>query len=86
MTGASEEPTYEFDVAVSFAGEDRELVKEIVSRLKDAGKRVFYDADYQSATWNARWSKGADTFSQFVWTTRPLKDYVPPSAISTRDE
>ena len=51
MTGASEEPTYEFDVAVSFAGEDRELVKEIVSRLKDAGKRVFYDADYQSATW-----------------------------------
>ena len=51
MTGASEEPTYEFDVAVSFAGEDRELVEEIVSRLKDAGVRVFYDTDYQAAMW-----------------------------------
>lgn len=51
MIGASEEPTYEFDVAVSFAGEDRELVEEIVSRLKDAGVHVFYDTDYQAATW-----------------------------------
>jgi hypothetical protein len=51
MIGASEEPTYEFDVAVSFAGEDRELVEEIVSRLKDAGVHVFSDTDYQAATW-----------------------------------
>ena len=51
MTGASKEPTYEFDVAVSFAGEDRELVEEIVSRLKDAGISVFYDTDYQAASW-----------------------------------
>jgi TIR domain len=51
MTGASEEPTYEFDVAVSFAGEDRELVEGIVSRLKGAGIRVFYDTDYHVAMW-----------------------------------
>ena len=51
MTGASEEPAYEFDVAVSYAGEDRELVEEIVRRIKDAGIRVFYDTDYQPAMW-----------------------------------
>ena len=51
MTGASEEPTYEFDVAVSFAGEDRELVEEIVSRLKGAGIHVFFDTDYQADMW-----------------------------------
>jgi hypothetical protein len=51
MTGASAESTYEFDVAVSFAGEDRDFVEVIVSRLKDAGIRVFYDTDYQVAMW-----------------------------------
>src|SRR5689334_16213462 len=51
MTEASEEPIYEFDVAVSLAGEDRELVEEIVSRLKVAGIRVFYDTDYQADMW-----------------------------------
>src|SRR5580658_6605423 len=50
-TGASEEPGYEFDVAVSLAGEDRELVEEIVNRLKDASVRVFYDTDYQASLW-----------------------------------
>ena len=44
---ASGESTYQFDVAVSFAGEDRELVEGIVVRLKDAGVRVFYDTDFQ---------------------------------------
>jgi TIR domain len=51
MMGSSEEHTYEFDVAVSFASEDRELVEEIVSRLKDAGVRVFYDTDHQAVMW-----------------------------------
>ena len=51
MTEASEEPTYEFDVAVSFAREDCELVEEIVSRLKDTGIAVFYDTDYQADMW-----------------------------------
>ena len=51
MTEASEEPIYQFDVAVSLAGEDRELVEEIVSRLKVAGIRVFYDTDYRADMW-----------------------------------
>jgi TIR domain len=40
-----------FDVAVSYAREDRELVQQVVDGLKDAGVRVFYDNDYQSDLW-----------------------------------
>jgi len=43
--------SYEFDVAVSFAGEDREFVEAVVSGLKDGGLRVFYDSDYFSDIW-----------------------------------
>jgi hypothetical protein len=42
---------YEFDVAVSFAGEDREFVQDIVDRLKGAGISVFYDTDYRTEMW-----------------------------------
>jgi hypothetical protein len=49
MTEASEEPMYEFDVALSFEREDREYVEEVADRLKAAGMRVFYDADYLMA-------------------------------------
>lgn len=48
------EPTpdeYEFDVAVSFAGEDRGLVEEVVTAVKAAHVRVFYDSDYLAETW-----------------------------------
>lgn len=48
---AAEEPTYEFDVALSFAGEDREYVEEISEQLKAAGMRVFYDTNYQADMW-----------------------------------
>ena len=40
---------YRFDVAASFASEDRPLVTEIVDALKEKGVRVFYDEDYQLA-------------------------------------
>lgn len=50
MTLADEE-TYEFDVAVSFAGEDRDYVEEVVAPLKKAKVRVFYDSDYMAETW-----------------------------------
>jgi TIR domain len=45
------EPEYEFDVAVSFAGEDREFVEEIVNAVKAEGVRVFYDNDYSVEIW-----------------------------------
>ena len=35
--------SYEYDIAVSFAGENREIVDEYCRRLREAGVRVFYD-------------------------------------------
>ncbi len=33
----------EYDVAVSFAGEDRQYAEDLAKRLKRGGYRVFYD-------------------------------------------
>jgi hypothetical protein len=33
-----------YDVALSFAGEDREYVDQVANLLRDAGESVFYDA------------------------------------------
>jgi hypothetical protein len=51
MTEGFEQDGYEFDVAMSFAGEDREFVEKVVEPLKKAGVRVFYDSDYMADTW-----------------------------------
>ena len=51
MTDSPAQDTYEFNVAVSFAGEDREFVEEVVAQLKQAGLRVFYDSDYVAEMW-----------------------------------
>jgi molecular chaperone DnaK len=40
---------YKYDIAISFAGRDRETAELISTRLKAAGLRVFYDRDYQYA-------------------------------------
>jgi len=42
---------YEFDVAPSFAEEDRDRVLPIVQRLKELGVTVFYDEDQQAEMW-----------------------------------
>ena len=34
---------YEYDVALSFAGENREYVEEVAVFLKNFGVKVFYD-------------------------------------------
>lgn len=41
----------EFDVAMSFAGEDRSLVEAVVTQLQRSGVRVFYDDDQAAAMW-----------------------------------
>lgn len=43
MTSESASNKYEFDIALSFAGEDRNLVEQIASYLAFFGVRVFYD-------------------------------------------
>ncbi len=51
MTESKALTEFDFDVAVSFAGEDRAYVEDIVTPLKAAGVRVFYDSDYLAETW-----------------------------------
>jgi hypothetical protein len=45
------ERTYEFDVALSYAGEDRSYVYEVANHLRSNGVRVFYDEFYTAALW-----------------------------------
>ena len=47
----TEGKVYDFDVALSFAGEDRQYVDDVASGLKVAGIRVFLDSDYLADTW-----------------------------------
>src|SRR5262249_37430914 len=43
--------TYEYDVAISFAGEQRSVAEDIADCLRNANVRVFYDAYEQSNLW-----------------------------------
>lgn len=42
---------YEYDVAVSYSGDDREVVEEVVQALKDHEIRVWYDRDQSARLW-----------------------------------
>ena len=42
---------YPYDVAVSFAGDIREIVREFVERVKGLGISVFYDFDQSALLW-----------------------------------
>jgi serine/threonine protein kinase len=42
---------YDWDIAFSFANEDRRVVEEIVQNLKKKGLKIFYDFDHQSKLW-----------------------------------
>src|ERR1044072_5612257 len=43
--------TFYFDVALSFAGEDREFVKQVAVFLRENNIRVFYDEDEEVNLW-----------------------------------
>jgi len=43
--------SHEYDVALSFAGEDRAYVEQVAERLRAANVRVFYDAFETAALW-----------------------------------
>jgi hypothetical protein len=45
------DPGFEFDVALSFAGEDREYVGTIANQLRARGIRLFYDQYEQVTLW-----------------------------------
>ena len=42
---------YEYDVALSYAGEDREKAEVLVAALRRRGVKVFYDQDEKSTMW-----------------------------------
>lgn len=46
-----DEKHYQYDVALSYASEDREYVEEVAIFLKDFGVRVFYDKFEMVDTW-----------------------------------
>jgi TIR domain len=43
MAENQNKPSREYDVALSFAGEDREYVEAVASSLQQAGVSVYYD-------------------------------------------
>jgi hypothetical protein len=44
---------YKYEVALSFAGEQRTYVEEVASILKEAGVSVYYDADDEIESWGS---------------------------------
>lgn len=47
FAGAARPDSFDYDVAISFAGRDRQVAREIVDVVAAAGYRVFYDYDDQ---------------------------------------
>jgi len=63
---------YEYDVALSFAGEDREYVEKVAETLKKAGVKVFYDKFETVDLW------GKDLAIHFEVVYRKSARYVVP--------
>lgn len=51
------QPAYEYDLAMSFAGEQRAFVEDVVRELGLPEARVFYDADHKAALWGEELSE-----------------------------
>ena len=49
FSASEKSSTNEYDIAISFAGEDRTIAESIAEKLKKDGVRVFYDS-YEKAT------------------------------------
>lgn len=43
--------SFDYDVALSFAGEDRPYVERVTTLLKEAGVKVFYDRFEEASLW-----------------------------------
>ncbi|MCO6029651.1 TIR domain-containing protein [Enterobacter hormaechei] len=53
----NEHEDYEFDIAISFAGENRDYAKYIVDKLSELDISVFYDRHYEDNYLGGPWSK-----------------------------
>lgn len=66
---SSEKAEFQYDVALSFAGEDRELVESVARQLVDLDVRVFYDEFFSHELW------GKDLFQHFSEIYRDKAQY-----------
>jgi len=71
---------FDYDIAFSFAGEDRAVVEELATKLTNEGVRVFYDA-YEKA---ALWGKDLYQHLQVVYRDRARYCIVIVSAAYAR--
>jgi hypothetical protein len=92
---------YEFDIALSFAGEDREYVEQVAEILKKEGIKVFYDKFEESELWGKDlgihfefvYRRGARFCIPFVskhykeklWTNYEIRNAIS-RAIETKEE
>lgn len=50
-TPVEKTPEFDYDVTLSFAGEDRRYVEEVAHYLRELGIKVFYDKYYEADLW-----------------------------------
>ncbi len=60
----------EFDVAFSFAGEDREYVDQVANHLRESGIKIFYDRFFEVELW------GKDLYQHFADLYKNKAKYV----------
>ena len=60
---------YEYDIAFSFAGEDRLIVEEIAEILKSQGAKVFYDKYEESNIW------GKNLYDHLAWVYKDAAQF-----------
>jgi hypothetical protein len=65
----STDPTFPYDVAISFAGEDRDYANQIAELLRLQGVRVFYDNYEQATLW------GKDLYAHLAHVYREQARY-----------
>lgn len=57
MPNPKERESFEFDAALSFAGQDRRHAEALKDALQKLGRRVFYDRDHTAHLWGKRQSE-----------------------------
>lgn len=89
MLERAEPGSYEYDVCLSFAGEQRAFVLNVAQLLKDRGLNVFYDHDKRAALWGTNVAAALDliyrkvsrfcvifvseAYARNVWTKHELR-------------
>lgn len=69
MTAMRESVKFDYEIALSFAGEQRPYVEELASELRNLGIRVFYDDYEQASLW------GKDLYEHLDYIYRRAAEY-----------